>query len=164
VTVRRVLGVTAVAAVALLSAGAFAGAKLGWFAGKPPSDLGFRAGAFAQRDWRPNWVSSTLVPSDAHFVAPLASGEGAAKAWAVLPQVVERMRRARIVTRAPDYLHVEFASEQMGFVDDVEFALDAAGKALHVRSGARMGIRDFGVNRHRVEEIRSGLAAAQRSS
>jgi uncharacterized protein (DUF1499 family) len=48
----------------------------------------------------------------------------------------------------------------MRFVDDVEFSLDPAGGVIHVRSAARMGIRDFGVNRARVESLRRALDAA----
>ena len=35
-----------------------------------------------------------------------------------------------------------------------EFALDAAASVIHVKSAARLGIRDFGVNRERVERLR----------
>ena len=48
----------------------------------------------------------------------------------------------------------------MGYVDDVELALDAAAGVIHVRSAARLGVRDFGVNRARVEALRSKLGAA----
>jgi uncharacterized protein (DUF1499 family) len=47
----------------------------------------------------------------------------------------------------------------MGFVDDTEFALEAAAGVIHVRAGARLGIRDFGVNRERVERLRAAVAA-----
>ena len=43
----------------------------------------------------------------------------------------------------------------MGFVDDVEFALDEAASAIHLRSASRLGIRDLGVNRARIETIRT---------
>jgi uncharacterized protein (DUF1499 family) len=38
-------------------------------------------------------------------------------------------------------------------VDDVEFFYD--GTAIQVRSAARLGRRDFGVNRKRVEKLRA---------
>jgi uncharacterized protein (DUF1499 family) len=47
----------------------------------------------------------------------------------------------------------------LGFVDDVEFALDAANSVIHVRSGSRLGVRDFGVNRIRIETIRSAVSS-----
>ena len=42
----------------------------------------------------------------------------------------------------------------MRFVDDVEFRHDSAGQVIHVRSASRLGRRDFGVNRERIEAIR----------
>ena len=48
----------------------------------------------------------------------------------------------------------------MGYVDDVELFLDAAAKLIQVRSASRLGIRDFGVNRARVESLRTALGAA----
>ncbi|MEP0959532.1 DUF1499 domain-containing protein [Microcoleus sp. FACHB-1515] len=43
----------------------------------------------------------------------------------------------------------------MGFVDDVEFYLDEAAGVIYVRSASRLGQSDLGVNRKRVETIRS---------
>jgi hypothetical protein len=36
---------------------------------------------------------------------------------------------------------------------------DAAGKLIHVRSASRLGVRDFGVNRARIEDIRGRFGA-----
>ena len=47
----------------------------------------------------------------------------------------------------------------MRFVDDVEFFYDDKAGLIHVRSASRLGRRDFGVNRARVE----ALARAHRS-
>ncbi|HEY6084419.1 MAG TPA: DUF1499 domain-containing protein [Nitrospira sp.] len=41
------------------------------------------------------------------------------------------------------------------FVDDVEFLFDDDTKTIHFRSASRVGYGDFGVNRRRMEEIRS---------
>ena len=43
------------------------------------------------------------------------------------------------------------------FVDDVEILFDDATKSIHFRSAARTGYYDFGVNRRRMEEVRSRL-------
>jgi uncharacterized protein (DUF1499 family) len=43
------------------------------------------------------------------------------------------------------------------YVDDVEFL--RAGSVLHVRSASRLGRRDFGVNRGRVEKLRELIRA-----
>ena len=57
----------------------------------------------------------------------------------------------------PGYLYAEFRSKLMGFVDDVEFLADPVKGVVHVRSASRLGRRDFGVNRERVEQLRSIL-------
>ena len=56
-------------------------------------------------------------------------------------------------------MHVEFSSRALGFVDDAEFVLDAPARLIHLCSRARLGVRDFGVNRQRVESLRAALAA-----
>ena len=150
------------AAAALFLAGAATalfGPSVGLFSGTRPAALGFSGGRFAPGDWRPNWVSSTVPPEDAaHYVAPIAFAGDPAAAWAALEAAVAVMPRARVASRAPGYLHVEFASKGLGFVDDAEFALDGAARVIHAKSAARLGIRDFSVNRDRVESIRAALA------
>jgi len=39
-------------------------------------------------------------------------------------------------------------------VDDVEFLFDDNARRIDIRSAARVGYSDFGVNRRRMEEIR----------
>lgn len=157
---RRVLRGTAIAfaAAALLAAGgAWLGASMGLLSGKRPTGLGFDGTRFrAAGDWRPNWVSSTAPRDDAkHYVAPYAVRGDRARAWAGLVEAIEKTPGALVVRRDPGYLHVEFASPRMGFVDDAEFAMDPGGESIHVRSAARLGVRDFDVNRARVERLRA---------
>jgi uncharacterized protein (DUF1499 family) len=67
------------------------------------------------------------------------------------------MERATVVRHEGNYLHAEFRSKLIGFVDDVEFTYDDQARALHVRSASRLGRRDFEVNRRRVEALRSRI-------
>ena len=162
---RRVLrwGAAVVAALALLAAaGVYFGATMGLFAGKRPTDLGFGAdGRFrAAQPWKPNWVSSTVAGDDKHFVAPYDIRGDRARAWAALHAAIEAAPGATIVRRDPGYLQVEFKSRTLGFVDDAEFQMDPGGRKIHVRSAARLGIRDFDVNRKRVESLRATVGQA----
>ena len=59
------------------------------------------------------------------------------------------------------YLHIEVHSAVMRFVDDTEFELRADDGIIAVRSAARTGIGDSGVNRKRVERIRKALQARE---
>ncbi len=134
---------------------------MGLFAGKRPPGLGFTSGQFKPCSWKPNCVNSTADPhADAkHHIAPLRYKGDAAQAWKALAELVKGRPRTRVIEEDGQYLYCEFSSKGLGYVDDVEFALDAAAGLIHVRSASRLGIRDFGVNRARIESIRKQFSA-----
>jgi len=129
------------------------------FSGKRPSNLGVREGRLAQCKRTPNCVSSQTDSGDrVHYIQPIAFAGEPSDAMAALRRALEAAPGARIVAAQPDYLYAECRSRVMGFVDDVEFVLDAAARVFQLRSAARMGRRDFGVNRARIESLRRALA------
>lgn len=131
------------------------------FAGKRPDNLGVKDGRLASCGRRINCVSSQAEAGDAQrYVAPLPLKGSAAQAIAAVRRAVESMPRARVVSAQGNYLHAEFRSKLMGFVDDVEFTFDAKAGVLHVRSASRLGRRDFNVNRERVEALRARLVVS----
>ena len=132
---------------------------MGIFSGKRPTDLGLSNGRLKPPPSSPNAVSSQATDAD-HRVEPLAYAGTRERALASLRAIVEHTPRTRIVEANPDYLYVEYTSALMGFVDDVEFYFPPNEKLVHVRSASRLGYRDFGVNRNRIEAIRLRLAAA----
>lgn len=150
-------------AVLLLVAGAAAGVALHtaltpgdtMFAGKRPQNLGYANGRLAPCKTTPNCVSSQADPRDEqHYIAPIAvKGD----AMSAIRKAVESQPRTTIVQAEPGYLYAEFKSKLMGFVDDVEFLVDPAKGVVHVRSASRLGRRDFGVNRERIERLRGIL-------
>lgn len=128
------------------------------FAGKRPDNLGLKDGSLASCGRRINCVSSQADAGDAQrYVAPIPFKGGAAEAIAAARRAVESMARARVVRAEGNYLHAEFRSKLMGFVDDVEIMFDAKAGVLHARSASRLGRRDFNVNRERVEALRARL-------
>ena len=149
--------------VALLALGAAAGIAAHtaltqgdtMFAGKRPNNLGHDAGRLTPCKRTPNCVSSQADASDTqHYIAPIAlKGDAIAAAR----KAVESMPGASVVRTEAGYLYAEFRSKLMGFVDDVEFLYDPVKGVLHVRSASRLGRRDFGVNRNRIEQLRSML-------
>jgi uncharacterized protein (DUF1499 family) len=154
------------AAFALVVFGAAAGVALHlaiakgdtMFAGKRPTYLGVKDGRLARPKSTPNCVSSQADPADReHYIAPIAFKGSALDAIAAARKAVEAMPRATVIRHDGNYLHAEFRSKVMGFVDDVEFTYDEKAGALHVRSAARLGRRDFGVNRERVEALRARI-------
>lgn len=155
-----VLGAVALATSVLLAA------QLGAFTGHAPDNLGHRDGRLKPPSKTPNSVSSQAdlwveQPMQAYArIAPLAlKGDGVASI-ARIRSIVEAMPGAEVVQGQPDYLHVQFTSRWLKFVDDAEFWFDAAGGVIQVRSASRLGRKDFGVNRGRIEAIRAQLAAS----
>ena len=67
-------------------------------------------------------------------------------------------RRVMLVNGSKSYLHFVFTSFLFRFKDDVELLLDSKSNLLHVRSASRVGHRDLGVNRKRVEKLRRMLS------
>jgi uncharacterized protein (DUF1499 family) len=121
-------------------------------AGQPPADIGLNDGHLTPCPGRPNCVISQGGDTQHHIDPIVYEGQKTA-AVDMIKRVVQGMAGTRIVTQTAQYLHVEFRSRLMGFVDDVEFFFPDTA-VIHVRSASRVGYSDFGVNRKRLEEIR----------
>jgi uncharacterized protein (DUF1499 family) len=122
------------------------------FSWKRPDNLGVRDGRLAACKRSPNCVSSQAKPADVeHYIAPIHGSMAAAR------DAVRAMPRSTIVEDRDNYLYAEYRSRLLRYVDDVELFFD--GQVIHVRSCSRLGRRDFGVNRRRVEELRRLIEA-----
>jgi uncharacterized protein (DUF1499 family) len=126
--------------------------------GSRSSQIGVAGGRLAPCPDSPNCVSSQSEDKG-HAVAPLRYEGAAEAAMQGLVGVIRGMRGARIEMSQERYIHAEFTSFLFRFVDDVEFLLDDGSKTIHVRSASRVGYSDLGVNRRRVEAIRSRFDA-----
>ena len=160
IVVKWLLIAMAVAAAAMLLA-----AQFGLFQGRTPAYLGVREGRLKPPSKTPNSVSSQAALHPEHpmrayaEIAPLPlAGDGAATI-AQIRSIVEDMPGAELIAGEPDYLYVQFTTRLMKYVDDAEFWFDPAAHVVHVRSSSRVGRKDFGVNRARIESIRARLAA-----
>ena len=117
-----------------------------------PSNLGVKDGRLAPCRPTPNCVSSQADPADReHYIAPIAFRGRMDE----LRRAVESMPRASVITAERNYLYAEYRTPLMRYVDDVELYYDERAALVHVRSASRLGRRDFGVNRKRVEELRA---------
>jgi len=129
------------------------------FAGKRPNHLGVRDGQLTPCPNTPNCVCSQS--SDAvHKIEPLTYNSTPEQAFANLKRLIQSLPRTKIITESEDYLHVEFTLPIVGFVDDVEFYLERNANVIHVRSASRLGMSDLGVNRRRIETIRTKYSSA----
>ncbi|RMG58092.1 MAG: DUF1499 domain-containing protein [Gammaproteobacteria bacterium] len=109
-----------------------------------------------------NCVCSEEPEAPGH-VPPLPAGSNPHETLARLADRLAATPRIRIRLQTAEYLHAECESRLFGFVDDLELRLDAAAGVIHVRSAARLGRHDFGVNRRRVAWLRHLLADRRRS-
>ena len=106
---------------------------------------------FAPVPQSPNCVSSRASEDDkTHYVAPFAHAFDAVKAAALA------MPRTELVEEADGYARIVFKTRWLGFKDDLELEQD--GDVVHVRSASRVGYSDLGVNRKRVETLRTRLS------
>jgi len=129
------------------------------FSWKRPDNLGVKDGRLAPPKRSPNCVSSQADPADAeHYIAPIPFKGGAPAAMAAVRKAVEGMTDATVVRAEGKYLYAEYRTKLLRFVDDVEFLYDEKAGLIHVRSASRLGRRDFGVNRARVEALRKRIS------
>lgn len=133
------------------------------FSWKRPDNLGVKDGRLAPPKRTPNCVSSQADPADAeHYIAPIAFKGSPGEALAAARKAVEAMQGSTVIRQDGAYLYAEYRTPLMKFVDDVEFVHDEKAGVLHVRSASRLGRRDFGVNRARVESLRARIAGTPR--
>lgn len=144
--------------LAVLAAGQF-----GLFRGRAPDDLGYRFGGQEgqlkpanEQYWN---VASSQATTDYHRVEPFAKGR-AAELWPQLVAAAKALPRCRVTLEEPAYLRLECQTLWMKFVDDVELYRDDKTNLIHVRSASRLGRKDFGVNRERLEALRAKVPGA----
>ncbi|MFY9314626.1 MAG: DUF1499 domain-containing protein [Burkholderiales bacterium] len=128
------------------------------FSGKRPDNLGVKDVRLAPPKRTPNCVSSQADPGDGErYIAPIAFKGDTPAAMAAVRKAIEGMTDTTIVRAEGNYLYAEYRTKLMRFIDDVEFLHDAKAGVIHVRSASRLGRRDFGVNRARVEALRKRI-------
>jgi uncharacterized protein (DUF1499 family) len=121
-----------------------------------PDNLGVVNGQLADCPNTPNCVSSQATDAE-HRISPIPFEGSAAEAQETMLGLVENMPRSRHISTQPTYLHAEFRSPTFAFIDDLELYFDETAQVIHVRSAARLGQSDMGVNRNRVESLRAAF-------
>ena len=130
--------------------------SLGACTGTRPTNLGLYDGKFLPCPEKPNCVSSFAATQDTeHYIAPLQVTGQTDQAMQKLKAILTGIDRVAIIEDNGLYLYAQFTSKLLRFVDDTEFFLDEQAKVIQVRSASRIGRKDFGVNRDRIESIRT---------
>ncbi|MCM2288912.1 MAG: DUF1499 domain-containing protein [Sulfuritalea sp.] len=140
--------------------------QMGALRGSRPADLGVSKGRLKPPSPTPNSVSSQagLYPEHPQRAyaqiqpLPLKGGSAAASMQA-LATVLGVMPGITVVEQRPDYLYAQAETRWMKFTDDLEFWFDPARAVIELRSASRLGGKDFGVNRQRIEAIRAAYLA-----
>ncbi|MDQ7743745.1 DUF1499 domain-containing protein [Hydrogenophaga pseudoflava] len=152
------------ALLALAVAAVLAG-QLGLLGGRMPDDLGVKDGRLKPPSTTPNSVSSQAALHPDHpmrayaEIAPLPIQGDGPSTLARLRQQLQAMPGVKIVRDNGDgYLYAQCTTRWMKFIDDIELWVDPVHHVVQVRSASRVGRKDFGVNRERVEALRAGLA------
>jgi uncharacterized protein (DUF1499 family) len=107
----------------------------------------------------PNCVASQAADGE-HFIAPFKVKGKPEDAFAALKTALAGQSRTVITEASDDTVHAEATSLIFRFVDDVDAILDKDTGLIHIRSASRVGYSDFGVNRRRVERLRTTLQQA----
>lgn len=149
------------------SAGLVLVGKLGFFTGKAPDTLGVVDGRLSPPSATPNSVSSqaTLYPEhpqkDYASIAPFTYlGDGDA-AMEKLAGLLQKTEQTIVITRGPEYIYAQSRTALLNFTDDLEFWLDRPNQVIQIRSASRLGHRDLGTNRARMESIRARFLLSQ---
>lgn len=101
----------------------------------------------------PNCVS-TEASDETQRMEPIPFRGSPEFALERLAGIVEGMAGGEVKRREDGYLHAEFTTRFLRFVDDVDFAVDAEAGVVRFRSASRLGHWDLGTNRRRMEAIR----------
>lgn len=107
----------------------------------------------------PNCVSS-MEENEKYYIEPIFVIGTPQEIKDKLLKIISKIENTQVVVSDDNYIQVEFSSELFKFIDDVQFyfPLKEKGKTLiYVRSTSRRGYYDFGVNRKRIELIRSEI-------
>jgi uncharacterized protein (DUF1499 family) len=153
-----------VLAIAILALVLLIAGQMGMLHGKNPADLGVKDGKLKRPSLTENSVTSQASlwpdhPRQAYAtIEPIAIASDGSAQMAKIAAILQAMPRTVVVQNDNNYIYAQCTTQLLKFTDDVEFYLDKTAKVIHVRSASRVGQKDFGVNRARVEQIRAALA------
>lgn len=106
---------------------------------------------------KPNCVCSEYDQDTQHYISPLPiSTDALPIALSAIQSSVENLG-GQVTNKSDHYIAATFTSSFFGFVDDVEFRIDTTQQLVHIRSSARIGHSDFGVNQKRAIELKASL-------
>jgi uncharacterized protein (DUF1499 family) len=123
--------------------------------------LGIDNGQLSPCPSTPNCVNSQAT-DEKHYIEPIVTSDTPLEIKNQLLEMLNESKSSKITVTENNYIRAEFTSKLFHFVDDVEFYFpdtNAKEMTIHTRSASRVGHSDFGVNRKRIEKMRSKFKA-----
>jgi uncharacterized protein (DUF1499 family) len=160
--IMNILGVL-VLGVLLVAIGLVIAGQMGLLTGKVPGGLGVTEGRLKGLSKTSNCVSSQagLYPDHPQkeyaSIAPLKFAGNGDQAMDKLATALSKTERTVLVKRELGYIYAQSTTALLKFTDDLELWLDKPNGVIQVRSSSRLGQKDFGVNRARIEALRAQL-------
>lgn len=102
----------------------------------------------------PNCVSSQSTKKS-QYVEPFPVLTSPENDLHKIAEIIESLPRTEITSQTPTSLHAIFRSKVFKFQDHIDFVYNPEKNQIEVRSAAQTGYYDFGVNRKRVNTLRS---------
>ncbi len=124
-----------------------------------PPELGMSGESLKDCPITPNCFRSKN--NESQDTTPILFKGSRAAAREKIVSIVNSLPRTTIVEERDNYIRVEFRSQLIGFVDDVEFLLSQKpgdGTQIDFRSASRLGVSDLGVNKARMKNIKALFA------
>ncbi len=127
-------------------------------AGKVPTELGLVNGSELRPcPDKPNCIQTYDPADESHFQLPLAfNGDNEQTKKIMVAAISEtggKLISEESLASSGYYLHAEYESDWLKFIDDVEIVIKDG--MIHIRSASRLGYSDMGVNANRFEEIKT---------
>ncbi len=115
-------------------------------------ELGVQDGKLQKCPNKPNCVVSFYPDDKEHYLAPIKTEQS-------LDEIKKTILKSdldwKITQEGENYIHYNFKSSLMGFVDDIE--LYKSEDLLHFRSASRVGYSDLGANKKRILKLKDIL-------
>lgn len=112
-------------------------------------------GKLTQCSSKPNCVCSEYKKDSKHYIKPIIpTSDATSESLSTLKEIILSMGGS-IQAEENNYLSSRFSSSIFGFVDDLEIRLDTQENVIHLRSSSRVGTSDFGVNRKRINILKT---------
>ena len=106
---------------------------------------------------KPNCICSEYPGDAEHYISPIQLSAEQYNGAVTAIKASIQLHGGEIRHIEQDYIASTFSSSLFSFVDDLEVRVDPKRNQIHIRSAARVGYSDFGVNRKRATALKTTI-------